>query len=240
MRRPVAVLALILLLLACAPARRADAVDLVLTSRSVPLTGKLTLAMAEKTIDKLIELDSISAEPIFLKINAHGDTVEAAFAIIDTIHALRSPVEAVVQSRAYDAAAILAVLCEKTWVYPNAVLMFGPVDKVSTEVAQPKDPDPAFLERFRGEIYGAVAKALGMKPEQYRETIKDGWWLTAEQAVAAKAADGIVEGLTFQEIFIEQTEIKTTVTTIEEKQLPAEGDVPAETEDAAPRKWRQR
>lgn len=240
MRRPVAVMAVVLALLACAPTRPAGAVDLVLTSRSVSLTGKLTLAMAEKTVDQLIELDRISADPIFLKINAHGDTVEAAFAIIDTIRALRSPVEAVVQSRAYDAAAIVAVLCEKTWVYRNSVIMFAPVDKVSTEVAPPKEPDKEFLERFRGDVYGAVATALGMKREAFTEKVKDGWWLTAEQAIGAKVADGVVDGLSFRELIIEQTEVKTTVTTVEEKQLPSARTAPSpDGEDAAPKKRRK-
>jgi len=239
MTRPIAVAAVLAALLASALPQRAGAVDLVLTSRSVPLTGKLTLAMAEKTVDKLIELDAISADPIFLKINAHGDTVEAAFAIVDTIRALRSPVQAVVQSRAYDAAAILAVLCEKTWVFPNSVLMFAPVDKVSTEVTAPKEPDKEFLDRFRSDVYGAVADAIGMKREEFSQKATAGWWLDADQAIAARVADGVIEGLTYRELFIEQTEIKTTVTTIEEKQLPPAGAAPQPTPEGAARKKRR-
>lgn len=240
MTRPLVVMAITVGLLACAlPQQPAAAVDLVLTSRSVSLTGKLTLAMAEKTVDKLIELDSISADPIFLRINAHGDAVEAAFAIVDTMRALRSPVQAVVQSRAYDAAAIVAVLCEKTWVFPNSVLMFAPVDKVSTEVTAPKEPDKEFLERFRSDVYGAVADAIGMKRETFAERVTAGWWLTAEQSVEARVADGIVDGLTFRELFIEQTEIKTTVTTIEEKQLPPASGTPQPAPDGAAHKKRR-
>lgn len=220
MKRSVLAVASLLAVLACAPAQRAGAVDLTLTNRSVSLTGKLTLAMVEKTAEKLIELDSISAEPIYLKINAEGDALEAAFALVDTVRAIRSPVVAVVQSRAYEAAAVLAVLCEKTYAYPNAVFLFTPVDKVSTELKPPKDPDEAFLHRFRADVYGTVAKAIGLAPGDYEAKIKDGWWLTAEEAVAAKVADGVVDGISFREIFLETTEVKTTVTTIEERQLP--------------------
>jgi ATP-dependent protease ClpP protease subunit len=233
MRRSLFILTVALGVLAAAPARPADGVDLLLTSRNVPLTGKLNMALAEKTVDKLIELDGISSDPIFLKINAHGDALEAAFVIVDTIRALKSPVIAVVQSRAYDAAAVIAVLCEKTWIYPNAVVMFAPIDKVSTELTPPKEPAKEFLEQFRAEVYGEVAAALGMKPEAFTEKVKDGWWLTAEQAIAAHVADGLVSSIAYQEIVVEQTEIKTTVTETEDREVPPAELPPAATPGAA-------
>lgn len=212
-----------------AGARAADGKVLQLTSRSVDLSGKLTLELAGKAADKIVELDSISGDPIFLRVNAFGDSVEAAFALVDTIASVRSPVHAVVQSRAYEMGAVVAVSCARTYVYPHAVLMLGPNDKVSTEMKPAKEPAPAFLEGYVKRLDATVAERIGMEPADYAARVKEGWWLTAEEAVKAHVADEIVESLAYRELFIETTEIKKTVTATEEKHFPMVRPADAET-----------
>ena len=198
--------------------------DLQITSRNVALTGEIKLAKVEKTAAKLMELDGISHDPIFLKINAFGDNIEAAFALVDTIRAIRSPVHAVIESRAYDMGAVVALACARTYIYPNAVVMLRAVEKVSTEAKVAKEPDEVFLKKFAERTHRFIAESIGMPLARYEEKVQAGWWLTAHEAVKAGIADEVVGSLGFRELFIEKTEIKTTVTTIEEKQHP--GDAP--------------
>ena len=235
MKRALSSLLVLLFLLACGPPQAANAVDLQLTSRNVTLSGELSLAMVAKAADRLIELDTISPDPIYLKVNAHGDSVEAAFALVDTVRSLRSPVFAVVQSRAYDMGAVVALLCQKTYVYPHAVLYLRRVEKVSTEVKPPAEPDEAFVGRFTQSVHQAVADALGMPLKRYEERIKDGWWLTATEAVAEGLADAVVESIRFQPIYVEKTEIKRTETTVLQEELGPDGRV-IQIETPSPRR----
>lgn len=210
----------LLVLASCALPESARSEELPLTSRNVELTGKLTLDSARKVAGKLIELDSISNNTIYLLVDAHGDSVEAAFSLIDVIGSIASPVHAVVRSRAYDMAAVVAAFCQKVYIYPHAVLLLRAVSDVSTELKPPEKPSESFLKPFIEQMHSAIAKRLGMKRSKFEEKVKDGWWLTAEAAVKAGVADEIVSSITYREIIIEKTEIKKTVTTVEEKQIP--------------------
>lgn len=221
---PLLVLALLVTASPAAAKRKPTA--LAMTSRSVDLSGKVTIKLVQKTTKKLLELDAISHDPIFLTVNADGDSIEAALALVDTIRALASPVHAVVQSRAYDAAALVTVFCEKTWVYPHAVFLLRPIDAPSAEFKPPAKPPEAFMTAYRDLVYESVARSLDMKPKAYAEKVKEGWWLTAEEALEVGLADVRVDALSYRELFIEKTEIKKTVTTIKKKQRRSEGGKP--------------
>jgi len=216
-------LVLVLTVVACAHTRGVTASDLVFSARSVELSGALNLAAAQKAAARLLELDALGRDPILLRIDAHGDSVEAAFALIDVIRAIQSPVHAVVQSRAYDMAAAVALHCDRTLVFPHAVMLLRAVQTVSTEVKPPVEPDAEFLARFVRVIHGGMAQRLKLTREAYEARVAQGWWLLADDALQAGAADAVVAGMGFREIVIEETEVKTTVTTVEDRtQPPAE------------------
>ncbi len=194
------------------PAPPAAGAQLTVTNRTVDLDGKIGLASVAKTVDRLLELDAMSSDPIFLKVNAYGESLEAALAMADAIRALASPVYAIVQSRAYEAAAVVALACRRVYVYPNAVILIRLFDKVSVDATSAQPPDDPFKNRYLDQVHGTLAARLGVSLDEFKKRTEKGWWLDARAAVDARAADGVVERMNFRELFVETTEVKRTIT----------------------------
>lgn len=202
-------------LLLCFPQAQA----LELTSRRVDLEGAVNLASVRKVADKLIELNSISHDPIFLRINSPGGSVSAGFILIDVLRALDSPVHALVESQAYSMAAIIAVFCEKRYILPHGTMMFHEVS-YSTLGEDPSVRSRVdFNSRYIDRVHREIATRLKLPHAQYRQKIRDGWWLLADDAKKAGIVDEIVTHISYRELFVEKIEIKKTISQVKRKQV---------------------
>lgn len=211
---------------ACATTPRAAAqprpVALEITNRTVDLQGAVTLSSVREVINRIIELDTLGAQPIFIRINAHGKSVEAALALADTIHAVNAPVVALVESRALEAAALVALACDRVYVHRNAILVLRPILAVSEESDVMAPPPESFQEAYAARIHSTLAAKLGMSREAYEERTRAGWWLNAEEAVKARVADYLVGTVSYRELPVETTEIKRVFDSTGQRPVPAD------------------
>jgi hypothetical protein len=51
---------------------------------------------------------------------------------------------------------------------------------------------------FLYTLHKEIAKRLNMSLGQYRKLIRNEWWMTSQEAVQFKVADGLVNGLIYQ------------------------------------------
>ncbi len=202
-------LALLLLALASGAAHTRT---LELTNRNAELIGKVDTRLARATAKRLMELDAISDDPIFLHVDSLGGSVEAGFILIDTIKAIRSPVHALVESKAYSMAAIITLFCDKRFMLPNATLMFHEAS-YGTRGEEPSIRSRVeFNTRFLDRMHRKIAEHIDMDGKKYRDLIRDGWWLLAEDALSVGIIDEIVTSLSYTESPTERVEIRRTVT----------------------------
>lgn len=207
-----------------------DARALELTSRGVNVQGKIDAKMIRGVVKKLLELDSVSHEPIFLHIDSGGGSVEAGFILIDAIAALESPVYALVESKAYSMAAIITVFCDKRYILPHATLMFHEVSYGTLGEDPSIRSRIEFNTKYIDRLHHEIARRIGMSHDVYRARIRDGWWLLADEAKEAGVVDEVVTELSYRPVFVEKTEIKKTISTVLKKEV----DAPAEMADTPP------
>lgn len=187
---------------------------LELTSRHVMLQGNIDFKGVENVVARLLEFDQRSQDPVFLRINSPGGSVEAGYVLIDVMNAMKSPVHCVVESKAHSMAAMLTTYCDRVFILPHATMMFHEASYGTL------GEDPAirskveFNSKYLQRVYEEVAQRLEMDAEEYRRRIRDGWWLLAEEAVDAGAADEVVYEIRYREVFVEELEIKRTVKTV--------------------------
>lgn len=219
----------LLLFLALAPPARA----LELTNRSVDLIGKVDTDVVRRVVNRLLQLNASSHDPIYLRIDSFGGSVEAGYVLVDAIEAIESPVYAVIESKAYSMAAIIAVFCDRTFILPHATMMFHEASYGTLGEDPSNRAKMEFNVRYLDRMHREIAKRIAMDAGDYRAKIRDGWWLMADEAHAAGVVDEVVTELTYAEFLIEKTEIKKTVTTVRKKQLEPDGagTVPAEGAD---------
>jgi len=231
--RAVPAFALIALWLAVGgwPGRAAGATPLVLTNRSVDLIGKVETATIRKVVQQILELDSASHDPIFLRIDSTGGSVEAGLVLVDVMASIKSPVYAVVESNAYSMAAIIALFCTKRFILPHGTVMFHEVSWGTMGEDPTIRTKVEFNARYIDNLHAEIAQRIGMPLRDYRARIRDGWWLLAEESVQAGVMDAVVRDLTFTKVVVEKTEIKRSFRRVEKRELP---DVPGLAPEGAP------
>lgn len=199
-----------------APAASADTIEL--TDRIAYLTGAVNTKSISAVIKKVLAYDSESHDEIWLMIDSFGGSVDAGFILIDLIKTIKSPVNCVVTSKAYSMGAILTVFCKKRYMYEHATMMFHE----ASYGALGEDPSIRsrieFNVKYLDRIHSEIAKIIKMPLTDYRERIRDAWWVLAPEAVKANFVDGIVTGVTYRKLPLETTEIKRT-TTIKSKRV---------------------
>ena len=204
----------------------AETIDL--TDRMVRLSGGINTKLINKATTKLLELEGESNEPIWLMIDSYGGSVDAGYILIDTIKGMRSPVYAVVVSKAYSMAAIITAYCAKRYIYPHATMMFHE----ASYGAIGEDPSirsrVEFNVRYLDRIHRELAKILKLPTKKYRERIRDAWWVLAQEAVNANMVDAIVTSVSYRKLPTSTTEIKRT-TTVKQKRSYRIGDGPGAT-----------
>ncbi|QDT67288.1 ATP-dependent Clp protease proteolytic subunit 1 [Planctomycetes bacterium MalM25] len=101
-----------------------DPDDPLLKRRTIVISEGVHERLATRVIERLLYLDAIEpGEPIELRITTSGGWVDSAFAIVDTMRSIESPVNAVAVGGCYSAGTvILAGATGERTATPNALL----------------------------------------------------------------------------------------------------------------------
>lgn len=196
-----------------------SATALELTNRNVDLIGKVDTKNVRDAVQKILELDAISHDAIFLHIDSFGGSVEAGFVLVDAMAAVESPIYAVIESKAYSMAAIIAIFCDKRYILRHATMMFHEASYGTLGEDPSIRSKIEFNIRYLDRMHREIAGRIGMDLERYRTKIRDGWWLMAEEAQSAGIVDEVVDELTYTKLFVEKTEIKKTITRVHKREV---------------------
>lgn len=131
--------------------------------------------------------------PVTLRINSPGGSVFGAQAMVAAMRAHPEPITAQVDSIAASAASVIAAEASKLVMAPGAMLMihkaWGMVVGNEDDLRQTAD----LLAKIDGNIADTYARRSGEDPAKMLDLMAAETWFTAEEAVAAKLADGIIE-----------------------------------------------
>jgi ATP-dependent Clp protease, protease subunit len=181
------------------------------SNRTIDLNGSISRQMIQKAQTELLKLDEKSHEPVWVRINSGGGSVDAGLILIDTMNAIESPVYCVVESKAYSMAAIILTFCERRYALDHATIM---LHEASYGTAG-EDPTIRsrldFLTRYLDLLHVEIAKKLGMRVDVYRARIRDAWWLMADEAKKAGVVDEVVARIDYVTPATEQRETKITL-----------------------------
>ena len=205
---------------------------ITLTNRIVELNGPVGFSMIKTAQKKFIKLNAQSNDPIWIRINSPGGSVDAGLILIDTFRASKSPVYCLVESKAYSMAAITLLFCDRKYALDHATIMLHEAS-YGTMGEDPSNRSRIdFLTSYLDKMHRELAKRVGMSHEKYREKIRDAWWLMADEAEKAGIVDAVVREIKYSQFALKRTEEKSTVTKRTKTQvLPA-----AITEEKIPKR----
>lgn len=161
------------------------AVNKLLQSRSIIISGEINQELAEKVSAQLLILQEMGDEPIKLFINSQGGHVEAGDTIHDMIKFVRPKVVVIGTGWVASAGITIFLAAEKENRYslPNTRFMIhqplgGVRGKVSDIEIEAKE-----LLRARARINQLISKATGQPLEKVEKDTDSNYWMSPEQAV---------------------------------------------------------
>ena len=161
-----------------------------------PITQQTAIWFSKEMVDLLLK---DSEKPVKILLDSVGGSIDAGNMILDVITGSPVPISIYCLNQAYSMAAVIfSVATGGRYMLPNAKVMIHQPSIVdisgnATEVSQMS----AFLQEDKVKLFTILAEHSDFTLEELEQKASNDLYLTANEAVSRKLADGIV---TFAEI----------------------------------------
>lgn len=155
---------------------------LVISDRRISLNGPIIRGVADFITERIHYFNNKSQEqPIFIVIDrCPGGSVMQGYRIIKAIEASKAPVHVVVKSFAASMAAIITTLADRSYAYPNAVMLHHEMSTVNWGNMTQLKEQLEIAREWERRLFKPVAKKLGMTIDGFRKKMyeknSDGNW----------------------------------------------------------------
>ncbi len=173
---------------------------LVISDRRIPLNGPITNATADQITDKINYFNNRDREmPIFLVIDdSPGGSVMAGYKILKAMQGSDAPVYVVVKSFAASMAACITTLAQKSYAYPNAVILHHQISAFSGGNLTQQHEWVKEMEEWWKRLADPVAQKMGITRDEfikrmYAHTSTGDWNEFGDNAAKLKWVDTIVD-----------------------------------------------
>lgn len=173
---------------------------LKVSDRRISLNGPITMTAADHVAERINFFNNASTEkPIFLVIDySPGGSVMAGMKILKGMEGSRAPVYVVVKSFAASMAAGIATLAEKSFAYPNAVILHHQISWMGWGNLTQQREGLKEAERWWNRVATPIAAKMGVSLDEFikmmYEQSSDGDWREfADDAVKLRWIDHVVD-----------------------------------------------
>jgi len=146
---------------------------LYLTDRRIKLNGPI-ISKTGKWVSKRINYFNNRSEkhPIFIVINdSPGGSVMAGMHILKTMKSTEAPVYVVVKERAFSMAAAIATLADRSFAYPDALLLHHEIQASMGGSLTETEESLEMMKRWWHRIAQPIANKMEMELEEFREQL---------------------------------------------------------------------
>ncbi len=175
---------------------------LVISDRRIAFNGPVTYATANYITERIsFYNNSDSSKPIFIVIDSSpGGSVMAGYRILRAMDGSQAPVYVVVKSFAASMAATIATLAEKSYAYPNAIILHHQISSTmfgSLNLTQQRESFES-SQKWWERLAKPIAEKMGLTTdelikEMYKNSSDGDWTEFGTEAQKLKWIDHIVE-----------------------------------------------
>ncbi|MCP5536257.1 MAG: ATP-dependent Clp protease proteolytic subunit [Akkermansiaceae bacterium] len=176
---------------------------LVISDRRISLNGPVTMTTADHVTTRINYYNNKdSKQPIFLVIDASpGGSVMAGYRILKAMEGSTCPVYVVVKSFAASMAATICTLAEKSFAYPNAVILHHQISSTIAFANMNLTEQKEFYQesqKWWQRLATPIARKMGITTEEmikrmYARSSSGDWTEFGTEAQKLKWVDHIVE-----------------------------------------------
>lgn len=176
---------------------------LVISDRRIPFNGPVTSGLADKVTTRINYYNNKDPKkPIFIVIDdSPGGSVMAGYRILKAMEGSEAPVYVVVKSFAASMAACITTLAEKSFAYPNAVILHHQISQTfmfsSMNLTDQKE-NFEDLKKWWHRLADPISQKMGITSEEFIEMMYDktksgDWTEFGDDAKKLKWVDNVVE-----------------------------------------------
>ena len=175
--------------------------QLVISDRRIALNGPIVSKTAGNVTDRIHYFNNISTAPIFIVIDSSpGGSVMAGYRILKAMKASRAPVYVVVKSFAASMAATITTLADRSYVYPNAIILHHQMSTMNWGNMTQLKEQLELAREWERRLMMPIAERMGITMEALRkkmyEKSSDGDWEEfGDKAVGYKWATSVVDNI---------------------------------------------
>ena len=173
--------------------------ELVLSDRRIPLNGVITADTADEVSARIDYFNNKNKEwPIFIVIDdSPGGSVMAGYKILKSMQSSNAPVYVLVKSFAASMAAAITTLAERSFAYPNAIILHHQISNGMMGNLTVQREGVKTLEQWWQRLAAPIAAKMGLSTEDfvkqmYAHTATGDWKEFADDAVKLKWVDTVV------------------------------------------------
>lgn len=175
---------------------------LVVSDRRIPFNGPVTSTLADRVTTRINYFNNKDPKkPIFIVIDdSPGGSVMAGYRILKAMEGSEAPVYVIVKSFAASMAATITTLAEKSYVYPNAIILHHQISQSfmfsSMNLTEQKE-NVEDLKKWWARLADPIAEKMGVTSDEfiemmYQKTVSGDWTEFGDDAVKLKWADHVV------------------------------------------------
>jgi len=175
---------------------------LIVSDRRIALNGAIVTSTADDISDKIAYFNNKNSKlPIFIVIdNSPGGSVMAGYRILKAMQGSEAPVYVVVKSFAASMAACIATLADKSFAYPNAVILHHQISSGTFGNLTQQKESIQETEEWWQRLAGPIAAKMGISTEEfikkmYSKVSSGDWSEFADKAAQLKWIDFIVDDI---------------------------------------------
>lgn len=172
---------------------------LTVTDRRIALNGPIVYGTADYVTERIHYFNNKSEEyPIFIVIDrSPGGSVMEGYRILKAMQGSKAPVHVVVKSYAASMAAVIATLADKSYAYPNAIILHHQIWSVLAGNPTQQKQQLDVLHDWDKRLREPVAKKMGVSldkftKQMYEHNVDGDWEEFADEAVRLKWVNQVV------------------------------------------------
>lgn len=172
---------------------------LTVTDRRIALNGPIVYGTADYVTERIHYFNNKSEEyPIFIVIDrSPGGSVMEGYRILKAMQGSKAPVHVVVKSYAASMAAVIATLADRSYAYPNAIILHHQIWSVLAGNPTQQKQQLDVLHDWDKRLREPVAKKMGVSLEKftkqmYEHNVDGDWEEFADEAVRLRWVNQVV------------------------------------------------
>lgn len=188
---------------------------LTVTDRRIALNGPIVYGAADYVTERIHYWNNKSEElPIFIVIDrSPGGSVMEGYRILKAMQGSKAPVHVVVKSYAASMAAVIATMADRSYAYPNAIILHHQIWSVLAGNPTQQKQQLDVLHDWDRRLREPVAKKMGLSldkftAEMYKHNVDGDWEEFADEAVRLKWVGAVVHQIKETGVLKEPEETK--------------------------------